>query len=172
MAQQAVFTRGDATVILQAFAPNIVRVTLSLDNAAALKGPGIGITATAAPTGWTQTSVNGDDTFRSDRMVVHLSSPSRGTPSGTGGDIAKYFNGSTPNVGLKIDTPDGKQLLNMQGWEMAVPNHKDGNAGVLYDRRPNDDPYFEVGATFAATRKSVPMTTPPPAAQVCAFRSS
>ena len=31
-------------------------------------------------------------------------------------------------------------LLRMQGWEMAVPNYKDGNHDVLYDRRPTDDP--------------------------------
>jgi len=33
---------------------------------------------------------------------------------------------------------------------MAVPNYKDGNADVLKDRRSGDDPFYEVGATFAA----------------------
>jgi alpha-D-xyloside xylohydrolase len=149
-AQQAVLTRANATVVLEAFAPNILRVTLSLDKSAALKLPGVGITVTGSSTGWTQESVQGEDTFRSDRMVAHVSSESHGAPSGTQADIAKYFNGSTPHVGLKIETPEGKQILNMTGWEMAVPNHKDGNAGVLYDRRPDDNPFFQVGATFAA----------------------
>jgi len=31
-----------------------------------------------------------------------------------------------------------------------VPNHKDGNAYILADRRPTDAPFFQVGATFAA----------------------
>ena len=31
---------------------------------------------------------------------------------------------------------------------MSVPNHKDGNADVLYDRRPTDPDFFQVGATF------------------------
>jgi alpha-D-xyloside xylohydrolase len=31
---------------------------------------------------------------------------------------------------------------------MSVPNHKDGNAAVLYDRRPSDPPFFQVGASF------------------------
>jgi alpha-D-xyloside xylohydrolase len=150
VAQQVVLTRGNATVALEAFAPNIVRVTLSLDKTAALKPPGVGITAAGAVSGWTQESVNGSDTFRSDRMVVHVSPESHGTPSGTQADIAKYFNGSTPYVGLRIETPAGRQILNMQGWEMSVPNHKDGNADVLYDRRPGDDPFFRVGATFNA----------------------
>jgi alpha-D-xyloside xylohydrolase len=149
-AQQAVLTRGNATVVLEPFAPNILRVTLSLDKAAALKPPGVGIIATDAATGWTQTSASDGDTFRSDRMLVHLSPESHGTPSGTQADIARYFNGSTPHIGLRIETPTGQEVLSMQGWEMAVPNHKDGNAGVLLDRRPGDDPFFEVGATFAA----------------------
>jgi alpha-D-xyloside xylohydrolase len=152
IAQQVVLTRGSATVALEAFAPNIVRVTLSLDKTAALKQPGVGITATAtkATAGWTQASVKGDDTFRSDRMVVHVSPESHGTPSGTQADIARYFNSSTPNVGISIDRADGKPVLRMHSWEMAVPNYKDGNAGVLNERRPVDDPFFEIGATFAA----------------------
>jgi alpha-D-xyloside xylohydrolase len=148
-AQQVVLTRGSATVVLEAFAPNIVRVTLSLDKGAALKQPGVGITATSSAAGWTQANAQGEDIFLSDRMVVRVPPVSHGTPSGTQADIARYFNGSTPHIGLKIETPDGKQILDMRGWEMAVPNHKDGNADVLYDRRPTDDPFFEVGATFS-----------------------
>jgi alpha-D-xyloside xylohydrolase len=52
MAQQTVLTRNNATVVLEGYAPNIVRVTISLDNAFALKGPGVGITATPAGSGW------------------------------------------------------------------------------------------------------------------------
>jgi len=150
IAQQAVLSRGNATVVLESFAPNIVRITLSLDKAAALKPAGVGILARPRAAGWTQASANDGDTFRSDRLVVRVSPEFRGTPSGTQADIAKYFNGSTPHMNLRIETPDGRLVLNMQGWEMAVPNHKDGNADVLYDRRPGDDPFFEVGATFGA----------------------
>lgn len=149
-AQQVVLSRENATIVLEAFAPNIVRVSLSLDKADALKGPGVGVTAAYATAGWARESVKGEDTFRSSQMVVRVSPESRRRPSGTGADIAGYFNGSTPHVGLKIETPAGKEILTMQDWEMAVPNHKDGNAGVLHDRRPGDDPFFEVGATFAA----------------------
>ena len=40
--------------------------------------------------------------------------------------------------------------MKMQGWQMSVPNHKDMNADILYDRRPWDAPFFQVGATFAS----------------------
>ncbi len=150
VAQQAVLSRGDATVVVEGYAPGIVRVTLSLDKEFALKTPGVGISAKAAASGWTDIASPSGDVYRSSQMSVHVSAFHQGKPSGTGGDIARYFNGSTPGVGVEIDRADGKPLLHMQGWEMAVPNHKDGNAGILNDRRPSDDPFFEVGATFAA----------------------
>jgi alpha-D-xyloside xylohydrolase len=54
---------------------------------------------------------------------------------------------------------DGKPLVNLNGWSMSVPNHKDGNASVLselqpsiaydhFDSRPADAAYFQVGASF------------------------
>ena len=147
MAQQTVLTRNNATVVLEGYAPNIIRVTMSLDNVYAIKSPGVGITATPETSGWTRDNGADGDSFRSERMVVHISPENHGKATG---DIAKYFNGSTPHVGLRIDTPSGKPILRMNDWEMAVPNHKDGNAEVLNDRRQGDDPYFEVGATFAA----------------------
>jgi alpha-D-xyloside xylohydrolase len=150
MAQQAVLTRGNATVVLEGYAPNILRVTMSLDKTYALKSPGVGITAAPNGTGWTRSNDSKEDSFRSGRMVVQVAPEGHGKASGTSADIARYFNGSAPHVGLRIDTPDGKPILRMNDWEMAVPNHKDGSAAVLNDRREGDDPYFEVGATFAA----------------------
>jgi alpha-D-xyloside xylohydrolase len=38
----------------------------------------------------------------------------------------------------------------MTDWSMSVPNHKDGNAGVLNDKRPSDPPFYQVGATFVS----------------------
>ena len=32
---------------------------------------------------------------------------------------------------VAISTPEGKTLLDMNGWSMSVPNYKDGNAGIL-----------------------------------------
>jgi alpha-D-xyloside xylohydrolase len=152
-AQQLTLTRGNATVVVEGYAPNIVRVTLSLQKESALAGPGYGIIAKPHPAGWTAASDSSGDTLSSSRMIVKVS-PQGGPykPTGTAADIAKFFNGSTPGVGLSIKTPDGATLLNMQGWQMSVPNHKDGNADILYDRRPTDDPFFQVGASFAAPK--------------------
>jgi alpha-D-xyloside xylohydrolase len=150
-AQQLTLARGEATVVVEAYAPNVVRVSLSLQKASALAGPGYGIVAKPQPSGWTATSDASGDTLQSSRMIVKVSpqgAPDK--PTGTAADIAKFFNGSTPGVGISIKTPEGATLLNMQGWQMSVPNHKDGNADVLYDRRPSDDPFFQVGASFAA----------------------
>jgi alpha-D-xyloside xylohydrolase len=72
------------------------------------------------------------------------------TPSITQADIAKFFRGSVPPAHITIRTPEGEVLVDMQGWSMSVPNHKDGNAGVLNDRRPTDAPFYQVGAVFAS----------------------
>ena len=82
-------------------------------------------------------------------MVVTVAAADRRGPNGVDGvkgtqaDIAKFFNGSTPGVGISIKTPEWESLLGMQGWQMSVPNHKDGNADILYDRRPTDAPFFQ-----------------------------
>jgi alpha-D-xyloside xylohydrolase len=65
-------------------------------------------------------------------------------------DIAKFFNGSAPPANIAIQTPEGKTLLQMTGWSMSVPNHKDGNAGVLNEKRPSDPSFYQVGASFVS----------------------
>jgi alpha-D-xyloside xylohydrolase len=148
-AQQLALTRNEATVLVEPYAPNIVRVSISLRRDDALAAPGYGISASPLPAGWTAENTPQGDVLRSDRMVVTIA-PQGGkwTPTGTQADIAKFFNGSTPGVGVSIKTPEGVNLLQMQGWQMSVPNHKDGNADILYDRRPSDPPFFQVGASF------------------------
>jgi alpha-D-xyloside xylohydrolase len=65
-------------------------------------------------------------------------------------DAEPMFSGSTNYVGLNIATADGKQLVHLNGWQMSVPNSKDGNRQLEDDRRPTDPPFFTVGASFAA----------------------
>ena len=149
-AQRVELTRDNATVVLEGYAPGIVRVTLSLEKPYALKGPGVGIVAEPAASGWAHASSDAGDEYRSAEMVVKVGAYHHWTPTGTNADIAKYFNGSTPGFGLEIQRADGRQVLRMNGWEMSVPNHKDGDSQILYDRRPGDDPFYRVGATFAA----------------------
>jgi alpha-D-xyloside xylohydrolase len=149
-AQQVVLTRDNATVVLEGYAPGVVRVTLSLDKTYALKGPGVGIAAQPATSVWVHQSSDAGDEYRSSEMVVKVGAYHHWVPTGTSADIAKYFNGSTPGFGFEIQRADGSPVLRMSGWEMSVPNHKDGDAQILYDRRPSDDPFYRVGATFAA----------------------
>jgi alpha-D-xyloside xylohydrolase len=151
--QGMTLTRQEATVMVEPYAPNVVRVSISLLKPAAVAGPGYGISAKPSDAGWTRQQTAAGDVLRSARMIVTIAPEGKKyTPTGTGADIAKFFNGSTPGVGVNITLPDGTSLLNMQGWQMSVPNHKDGNADILYDRRPGDDPFYEVGATFSAPR--------------------
>ena len=150
-AQQLTLERGKASVVVEAYASNIVRVTMSLDKARAMMGPGYGITAKPEAEGWTAETNEHGDVLKSSQMVVDVQA--QGKPyTGKLPDTAKFFNGYTPYVGLSIKTPEGATLLDMRGWEMSVPNYKDGNHNILNERRPGDDPYYQVGATFAAPK--------------------
>ena len=150
-AQQLTLQRGKASVVVEAYAPNIVRVTMSLDKARAMAGPGYGILAQPDAAGWTADRGEKGDVLKSSRMVVDVA-PQPMPYTGKLPDTAKFFNGYTPYVGLSIKTAEGVTLLDMRGWEMSVPNYKDGNHNILNERRPGDDPYFQVGATFAAPK--------------------
>ena len=148
--RKVVLHRGNSTIVLEPYAPNIVRVTLSLKEDKALAPPGYGFVASPAPEGWTHEQTDRGDVFRSSRLEVTVAAESHGTLSLTERDIAKFFNGSTPGADIKIGTTEGKKLLEMTGWSMSVPNYKDGNAGILHDRRPTDDEFYQVGATFVS----------------------
>nr|WP_255550977.1 glycoside hydrolase family 31 protein [Granulicella sp. dw_53] len=150
-AQELRLSRAEATVLVEPYAPNVVRVSISLRKEDALAAPGYGITAAPAAKGWSVEQGKSGDVLRSSRMIVTVAPEGgRSVRTGTAADIAKFFNGSTPGVGISITTPEGASLLQMHGWQMSVPNHKDGNADILYDRRPTDPPFFQVGATFAS----------------------
>jgi alpha-D-xyloside xylohydrolase len=149
-AAQVVLDRGGSTIVLEPYAPNIIRVTLSLNKDGALAAPGYGFVAAPAAGGWTQQRDEQTDTYRSSRLIVEVAVNHPGKPMATQVDIAKFFNGSAPPANITIQTPEGKTLLQMTGWSMSVPNHKDGNAGLLNDKRPADPAFFQVGASFVS----------------------
>jgi alpha-D-xyloside xylohydrolase len=151
-AQTLTLDRGGSTVIVEPYAPNVVRVSISLLKPYAIGAAGYGITAKPASAGWSTSSSSGGDMLRSSRMVVTVAPYAPSTPTGTEADIAKFFNGSTPGAHVTIRTPDGAQLVDMVDWQMSVPNHKDGNASILNDRRSTDAPFYRVGATFTAPK--------------------
>ena len=145
-----VLDRSGSTIVFEPYAPNIIRVTLSLNKDSALGKPGYGFVATPAAEGWTRQQSEQGEVYQSPRLVVSLTRNRPGKPMATQIDIGKFFNGSTPGADITFRTPEGKTLLHMTGWWMSVPNHKDGNAGLLNDRRPSDPPFYQVGASFAS----------------------
>jgi alpha-D-xyloside xylohydrolase len=149
-AQKLILDRGEATVLIEPYAPNIVHVSLSLNKADALASPGYGIDAKPMPEGWTVGKEGLQETLRSSRMIVSVSPPAK--PNAPMPETSKFFSGSTPYIGISIKTPEGATLLQMDRWQMAIPNHKDGNFDVLYDRRSTDDPFFQVGASFVSPK--------------------
>jgi alpha-D-xyloside xylohydrolase len=147
---QILLDRGGSTIVLEPYAPNIVRVTLSLLKEPATAAPGYGFVASPSADGWSQQQDAQGDVYRSQRLVVTVGTNRPGKHLATHDDIAKFFNGSAPPAHITITTPDGKKLAEMIGWSMSVPNYKDGNASVLNDKRPSDPPFYQVGATFVS----------------------
>jgi alpha-D-xyloside xylohydrolase len=151
-AQRLELDRNGATIVLEPYAPNILWVTLSLKREPALAGPGYGMVAAPAATGWTASQTARADVYTSSRMVaaVDRNLPSAKLPVQTQVDINKFFNGSAPGTHIVFSTPEGKKLLEMTGWQQALPNHKDGTFDVAFDRRPGDAEFYTVGATFVS----------------------
>ncbi len=65
-----VLERDGYTVALEPYAPNIIRVTMSVLNDQSMAGPGYRIVATPATNGWLHEVTTAGDTYRSPRMTV------------------------------------------------------------------------------------------------------
>ncbi|MEJ2008203.1 MAG: glycoside hydrolase family 31 protein [Acidobacteriota bacterium] len=145
-----ILKHGNSTITFEPYAPNILRVTLSLSRKEALAKPGYGFIAKPEANGWQQTESPQGVVYCSGSLVATLNHGRPYKPLQTQLDIAKYFSGSTPGADITVADRNGRVLVHLKGWMMSVPNHKDGNAGILYDRRSTDLPFFQVGATFAS----------------------
>ena len=146
--KQIVLNRTGATIALEPYAPNIIRVTLSKSQDQATAAPGYGFVATPAAQDWKQEDSSSGTTYRSSRVTVSVEATHSGKQVPTQIDISKFFVGSAPPAHIDFGTPDGKPFLKLEGWWMSEPNYKDGDAGILHDKRPSDQPFFQVGATF------------------------
>src|SRR6266496_1010735 len=71
----ALLDRNGSHVSIEAYAPNIVRVTLSVDKDLALAPPGFGIIAPADATGWKHRTLPSGDEFSSGLMSVEVNAP-------------------------------------------------------------------------------------------------
>lgn len=148
--KSVVMERGPSTIVFEPYAPNVIRVTLSMLKERAVAGPGYGFVASPASQGWTQQHTEDGEVYKSSRLVATLVADKPGKALASQIDISKFFNGSTPGAHIRISTPEGKTLVDMNGWSMSVPNYKDGNAAVLAERRSTDAPSYQVGASFAS----------------------
>lgn len=149
--QHLVLNRKGETIVLEPYAPNIIRVTLALKRPAALSAPGYGISGKPNSKGWTASHTASEDVYSSDQLVVAVERPHpQGPLPPTIASIAKFFGGSTPGAHITFRTPQGAQLTELTGWSQAVPNHKDGTADVDRDRRSPDAPFYTVGADFTS----------------------
>jgi alpha-D-xyloside xylohydrolase len=144
-----VLQRDGRVISLVPYAPNIVRVTISTDAAAATSGPGYGLIAKPAAAGWTHELDSEGDVFRSARMVIRVSPenlPNDMLPKPMLLDALNsqlrdiYFGGGEGhrplNDSLLVTTAEGKTLLRMRGWTMAPerPEVATLDAGTKGDR--------------------------------------
>src|ERR1019366_229361 len=79
--QRQELERKGETIVLEPYAPNILRVTLSLQREPALAAPGYGVVAASDAAGWSASQTAQADVDSSSRMVVTVDPrPSRRGP--------------------------------------------------------------------------------------------
>jgi alpha-D-xyloside xylohydrolase len=151
-----VMTNDHTTLMLEPFAPNIIRVSISTLKANALAAPGYGIIAKGDAEGWRLEHTADGETYRSAQLAITiLGAPRHQSPQLPGqAPIGKFFssNGGVPygNVRLRFQLPDGQTLVSLERWFMDPPDYGTGDRDVLHDRRPSDPPFYRVGAIFSA----------------------
>jgi alpha-D-xyloside xylohydrolase len=131
----ATLDRNGAYVSVESYGPNVLHVTIAVDKAEVLKGPGYGILPKHADnSAFRHNASNGADTFSSNAMTVHVNpAPAPSVPT----QGQKYFAPALASVGLQVKNAKGEQILNMAGWEMSP-------------QTVNGEKTFQVGATFTA----------------------
>jgi len=132
----ALLDRNGSYVAIEAYAPDIVRVTISPEKDLALAPPGYGFIGAADGNGWKHKVSESGDVFTSSALSVNVpTQPWPGPPT----QMDRYFAPSLPPVTLSVHRPDGATVLQMSGWEMAP-------------HTVNGEKTFRVGANFVASR--------------------
>jgi alpha-glucosidase/alpha-D-xyloside xylohydrolase len=153
-----VLDRDGRTIVLEPYAPNIIRVTLSKTKTMATAPAGYGILGTPSMTGWTQEQASdGTETFRSGSMVVHVSPsklaenllPHHMPLDDLNQSLRDHYFGkdlrSDPYDAISVTNSTGQTLLNMREWRM-VPNKSEATA--VSSGKADDDAGYRVAATF------------------------
>jgi alpha-D-xyloside xylohydrolase len=132
----ALLDRNGSFVAIEAYAPNIARITISREKDLALAPPGYGFIGAADGRGWKHDTRPTGDVFTSSAMSVDIPvQPWPGPPS----QMERYFAPSLPPVTLTVRNAAGATLLEMSGWDMAP-------------HVVNGEKTFRVGASFVAPR--------------------
>jgi alpha-D-xyloside xylohydrolase len=134
-----VLERNGRTISIEPYAPNVLRISMSIDSGAVAAAPGYGFVAKPSAQGWThQRDAEGYDVYRSTRMVVRVAPgdlPKDKLPQpmpldalnlelrrhyfGGGGGNGPNDGGLGPHQdGLLVTTADGRMLLHMRSWTM------------------------------------------------------
>jgi alpha-glucosidase/alpha-D-xyloside xylohydrolase len=150
--------RDDRTVVLEPYAQNIVRITLSTAKSEALGTPGYGIVGSPSMTGWSQQrEPDGTDLIRSSSLIVRIAPKSVPPPHAFPLDAMNrtlrdhYFgggengNGPRDNI-ISVATSSGVPLLKMRRWSM-VPNSAGASPANAGDGSKEGSGY-RVSATF------------------------
>jgi len=134
-APMAVVERHGASVAIEPYAPNILRVTIATDGDLARAAPGEGPNAQADASGWTHSTDAGGDIFRSGALEVRVDA--KDWPKAPS-QMERYFAPSLPPVSIRFAKADGTLLTTMNGW----------------DKSPHDvggEHTFRVGASFSTS---------------------
>ncbi len=152
--------RGGNTVVLEPYAPNIIRVTLSKTKDAATEAAGYGFVGTPSMIGWAhEQGSDGSDVFRSERLVIHVSPdhldksllPHPMPLDDLNQSLRDHYFGGGPRRGpnqdtISVSTASGQMLLNMRNWSMAPNRSETAAAGA--EAHEQKDAGYRVSATF------------------------
>jgi len=134
--------RGGATIVLEPYAPNILRVTLSLQHEPAVAAPGYGIVGAPAGEGWTASETAGADVYHSARIVAKVDKdlPSTHPPLQTQVDHQQVFQRFRARRAYYAVDYGGQEAVGDDGVVAVGSHHKDGTAQLALDRRPRIRP--------------------------------
>jgi alpha-D-xyloside xylohydrolase len=110
--------RDGSTVVLEPYAPNILRVTMSTLKDEATAGPGYGIVAKPDAAGWTHETTAEGDTYKSARLTVFIAAPAtpQRRPDGSfPRGPRKNFGGFNRGPFMTVTGADGKPVTGYAG---------------------------------------------------------
>ncbi len=155
---EMILERNGNTIVLEPYATNIIRVTLSKTRATATEAAGYGIVGTPLTTGWThEQDSDGYDVFRSGKLVVHVSPdhlaksllPRPMPLDDLNQSLRDHYFGGGPRRGpnedtITVTTASGQMLLRMRSWFMAPNKAETSAAGTEMQEHAG----YRVSATF------------------------